>query len=145
LFHEIVATFFRANPGRHPFRATFAHEVAPTCHRNYHSLISAGFCQTLSGILHGRSFSIYTSSDVIAWKSEGGKKRSGYCSWHADGMGFGANTRAALITRVLTKLSGWALNWGATGNLYGFGGLGDLILTCTDNQPETGASVWLWD
>ena len=55
----------------------------------------------------------------------------------ADGLGFGANTRAALITRGLAELTrlGTALG-GRPETFMGLAGLGDLVLTCTDDQSR---------
>ena len=55
----------------------------------------------------------------------------------SDGLGFGANARAALITRGLTELArlGEALG-GRPETFIGLTGLGDLILTCTDDQSR---------
>jgi glycerol-3-phosphate dehydrogenase (NAD(P)+) len=55
----------------------------------------------------------------------------------SDGLGFGANSRAALVTRGLTELMRFALVNGAKREtLMGLSGLGDLILTCTDDQSR---------
>ena len=55
----------------------------------------------------------------------------------ADGLGFGANTRAALITRGLTEIQRLGLALGGKNESFiGLSGLGDLILTCTDNQSR---------
>jgi glycerol-3-phosphate dehydrogenase (NAD(P)+) len=55
----------------------------------------------------------------------------------ADGLGFGANTRAALITRGLAEIGRLALALGGQPEtLMGLTGLGDLVLTCTDNQSR---------
>jgi glycerol-3-phosphate dehydrogenase (NAD(P)+) len=55
----------------------------------------------------------------------------------ADGLGFGANSRVALITRGLAELTrlGVALG-GSTDTFMGLSGMGDLVLTCTDNQSR---------
>ena len=55
----------------------------------------------------------------------------------SDGMGFGANARCALITRGLAEMMrlGHALG-GQFDTLIGLAGLGDLILTCTDDQSR---------
>jgi glycerol-3-phosphate dehydrogenase (NAD(P)+) len=55
----------------------------------------------------------------------------------SDGIGFGANARTALITRGLAEMSrlGAALGADAT-TFMGMAGLGDLVLTCTDNQSR---------
>jgi len=55
----------------------------------------------------------------------------------ADGLGFGANTRAALMTRGLSEVIRLGQKLGARQEtLMGLAGLGDLILTCTDNQSR---------
>jgi glycerol-3-phosphate dehydrogenase (NAD(P)+) len=55
----------------------------------------------------------------------------------ADGLGFGANSRVALITRGLAELTrlGVALG-GSSETFMGLSGMGDLVLTCTDNQSR---------
>ena len=55
----------------------------------------------------------------------------------ADGLGYGANTRAALITRGLAEMMrlGVALG-GKRETFMGLAGLGDLVLTCTDDQSR---------
>ena len=55
----------------------------------------------------------------------------------ADGLGFGANARTALITRGLAEMSRLGLAIGAKQETFmGMAGLGDLVLTCTDNQSR---------
>ena len=55
----------------------------------------------------------------------------------ADGLGFGANTRAALITRGLTEIMRLGVKIGGQSDTFmGLAGLGDLILTCTDDQSR---------
>jgi len=55
----------------------------------------------------------------------------------ADGLGFGANTRAALITRGLNEIIRLGVKLGGKQETFmGLAGLGDLILTCTDNQSR---------
>jgi glycerol-3-phosphate dehydrogenase (NAD(P)+) len=54
-----------------------------------------------------------------------------------DGLGFGANTRIALITRGLTEVTRLGVALGALPETFmGLAGLGDLVLTCTDNQSR---------
>jgi glycerol-3-phosphate dehydrogenase (NAD(P)+) len=54
-----------------------------------------------------------------------------------DGLGFGANTRAALITRGLNEIIRLGIMLGGKQETFmGLAGLGDLILTCTDNQSR---------
>jgi len=55
----------------------------------------------------------------------------------ADGLGFGANTRAALITRGLNEIIRLGVRMGGKQDTFmGLAGLGDLVLTCTDNQSR---------
>jgi glycerol-3-phosphate dehydrogenase (NAD(P)+) len=55
----------------------------------------------------------------------------------SDGLGYGANARAALITRGLSELTRLGLAMGGKAETFmGLTGVGDLILTCTDNQSR---------
>ena len=55
----------------------------------------------------------------------------------ADGMGFGANARAALIARALAEITRLGISLGAKAETFtGLTGLGDLVLTCTDDQSR---------
>jgi len=55
----------------------------------------------------------------------------------SDGLGFGANTRIALITRGLVEMTRLGVALGARKETFmGLAGLGDLVLTCTDNQSR---------
>jgi glycerol-3-phosphate dehydrogenase (NAD(P)+) len=55
----------------------------------------------------------------------------------ADGLGFGANTRIALITRGLVEMTRLGVTLGAHRDTFmGLAGLGDLVLTCTDDQSR---------
>jgi len=78
-------------------------------------------------------FRAYTSSDVIGLELSAAMKNviaiaAGIC----DGLGFGLNTRAALITRGLAEITRLGVQFGAHPLTFsGLGGLGDLVLTCT--------------
>jgi glycerol-3-phosphate dehydrogenase (NAD(P)+) len=78
-------------------------------------------------------FRVYTSSDVQGVELGGSLKN--VCAIGAgisDGMGFGSNTRAALMTRGLAELVRLAVKKGANPlTLSGLAGMGDLVLTCT--------------
>ena len=55
----------------------------------------------------------------------------------SDGLGFGANTRVALITRGLSEMTRLGVALGARAETFmGLAGLGDLVLTCTDDQSR---------
>ncbi|MCQ2367795.1 MAG: NAD(P)-dependent glycerol-3-phosphate dehydrogenase [Kiritimatiellae bacterium] len=84
-------------------------------------------------IWSGKAFRVYTSSDPVGVEIGGAVKNviaiAVGCS---DGMGFGDNTRAALITRGLAEMKRFVLGYGGKPEtLSGLAGIGDLIVTCT--------------
>ena len=96
------------------------------------------FARRTAGLLHGGRFRAYTSSDLVGVEICGAAKNVlAIATGIADGLGFGANTRAALITRGLTELIrlGTALG-GRPETFMGLAGIGDLVLTCTDDQSR---------
>ncbi|WKJ90841.1 NAD(P)H-dependent glycerol-3-phosphate dehydrogenase [Methylomonas montana] len=118
---------------------TFAQEVAadlPTALTI--ASASDSFAAQLSERLHNQRFRIYTSSDMIGVQIGGASKNVlAIAAGIADGLGFGANTRAALITRGLTEVMRLGIKLGGQPDTFmGLAGLGDLILTCTDNQSR---------
>ena len=98
----------------------------------------AEFATYLSSLLHSDIFRTYTSSDVIGVEVGGAIKNVlAIAAGIADGLGFGANTRAALITRGLNEIIKLGIQLGGKPETFmGLAGLGDLILTCTDNQSR---------
>ncbi|ATZ72989.1 NAD(P)H-dependent glycerol-3-phosphate dehydrogenase [Idiomarina sp. X4] len=97
------------------------------------------FVDELSDMLHcDRSFRVYTNNDFIGVQLGGVVKNViAIGAGMADGIGFGANARTALITRGLAELTRLGLKLGAKSDTFtGMAGLGDLILTCTDNQSR---------
>lgn len=99
---------------------------------------SAEHAQRVAGYLHSDRFRAYTSADMIGVQVGGAAKNVlAIATGIADGLGFGANTRAALITRGLAELIrlGTALG-GRQETFMGLAGLGDLVLTCTDDQSR---------
>lgn len=97
------------------------------------------FVAELSEMLHcDRSFRVYTNDDFIGVQLGGAVKNViAIGAGMADGIGFGANARTALITRGLAELTRLGLKLGAKPETFtGMAGLGDLILTCTDNQSR---------
>jgi glycerol-3-phosphate dehydrogenase (NAD(P)+) len=78
-------------------------------------------------------FRCYTSTDVAGVELGGSLKNVvAIAAGIVDGMGFGHNTRAALITRGLGELVRIAVKKGANPlTLSGLAGMGDLVLTCT--------------
>ena len=78
-------------------------------------------------------FRAYTTDDLIGVELGGSVKNViAIAAGIIDGLGFGLNTRAALITRGLTEIRRLGLKLGANPNTFsGLAGMGDLILTCT--------------
>jgi glycerol-3-phosphate dehydrogenase (NAD(P)+) len=84
------------------------------------------------GLSHG-TFRVYGNSDLVGVELAGALKNViALATGIAEGIGFGANTRAALITRGLSEIArlGAALG-GRPATFAGLAGVGDLILTCT--------------
>jgi len=96
------------------------------------------FSSGLVNRLHDERFRVYTSEDLIGVGLGGAVKNVlAIAAGIADGLKFGANTRAALVTRGLAEIMrlGVALG-GQRDTLMGLAGLGDLVLTCTDDQSR---------
>lgn len=96
------------------------------------------FAGRVAASLHSDTFRTYTSNDVIGVELGGAVKNVlAIAAGIADGLGFGANTRAALITRGLAEIMrlGVALG-GKPETFMGLTGVGDLVLTCTDDQSR---------
>jgi glycerol-3-phosphate dehydrogenase (NAD(P)+) len=96
------------------------------------------FAKELALSLTGPSFRAYTQSDIMGVEVGGAVKNViAIGSGIADGMGFGANTRVALITRGLAEMMRLGVKLGAErATFMGLAGLGDLVLTCTDDQSR---------
>lgn len=97
------------------------------------------FARELSDLLHcEKCFRVYPNKDFIGVQLGGAVKNVvAIGAGIADGIGFGANARTALITRGLAEMTrlGVALK-ADPATFMGMAGLGDLILTCTDNQSR---------
>jgi len=87
---------------------------------------------------HNEFFRTYTHDDIIGVQVGGAVKNvMAIAAGISDGLGFGANSRAALITRGLVEIIRFGLALGARQETFmGLAGLGDLVLTCTDNQSR---------
>ncbi|WP_444995820.1 NAD(P)H-dependent glycerol-3-phosphate dehydrogenase [Aliikangiella sp. IMCC44359] len=96
------------------------------------------FASDLSGRLVNDTFRIYLSSDLKGVQFGGAFKNIvAIGAGIADGLGFGANARTALITRGLAEMMRMGEKLGGRKETFtGMAGLGDLILTCTDNQSR---------
>lgn len=88
--------------------------------------------------LHSQNFRIYTQPDLIGVQICGAIKNGlAVATGISDGLRLGANARAALITRGLAEMARLGVAMGGHQETFmGLAGLGDLVLTCTDNQSR---------
>jgi glycerol-3-phosphate dehydrogenase (NAD(P)+) len=96
------------------------------------------FATTLALDLSAETFRAYTSDDIVGVEVGGAVKNVlAIGAGLSDGLGFGANTRIALITRGLVEMTRLGVAFGAKRETFmGLAGLGDLVLTCTDGQSR---------
>src|SRR5450631_304020 len=137
--HQVAEQVLGARPGAVLSGPTFAKEVGaglPTAMTV--ASVDERFAKELALSLSGPSFRAYTQSDVIGVEVGGAVKNViAIGSGIADGMGFGANTRVALIARGLAEMMRLGVRLGAVRETFmGLAGLGDLVLTCTDDQSR---------
>jgi glycerol-3-phosphate dehydrogenase (NAD(P)+) len=88
--------------------------------------------------LHSGAFRIYTATDVVGCELAGALKNvMAIAAGISDGLGFGGNTRAALITRGLAELTRLGVaSGGQVATFGGLAGVGDLAATCTSAQSR---------
>ncbi|MEO5343101.1 MAG: NAD(P)-dependent glycerol-3-phosphate dehydrogenase [Gammaproteobacteria bacterium SHHR-1] len=98
----------------------------------------AARAQQVADLFGADCFRPYTSLDLVGVQIGGAVKNvMAIGAGIADGLGFGANTRAALITRGLAEITRLGVALGGQAETFmGLAGLGDLVLTCTDNQSR---------
>ncbi|GGI86501.1 glycerol-3-phosphate dehydrogenase [NAD(P)+] [Shewanella hanedai] len=97
------------------------------------------FIKDLVELLHSpKRLRVYENDDFIGLQLGGAVKNViAISAGMSDGIGFGANARTALITRGLVELTRLGEAMGAKASTFmGMAGLGDLVLTCTDNQSR---------
>ena len=140
LLHEVTGEVLgEAIPMAVVSGPTFAREVAeglPTAVTVASS--DAQFAEDIAERLHSKAFRAYTNEDVAGVEVGGAVKNVlAIAAGIADGLGYGANARTALITRGLAEIMrlGEVLG-GHRETFMGLAGLGDLVLTCTDNQSR---------
>lgn len=94
--------------------------------------------ERVAAYLHGENFRAYTSDDLVGVQVGGASKNvMAIAAGISDGLGFGANARAALITRGLHEITRLGIALGGKPETFvGLAGLGDLALTCTDDQSR---------
>jgi len=96
------------------------------------------FARSLAERISFAGFRAYTQSDIVGVEIGGAVKNVlAIATGCSDGLGFGSNSRVFLITRGLAELMRLGVALGATREtLMGLAGLGDLVLTCTDDQSR---------
>jgi glycerol-3-phosphate dehydrogenase (NAD(P)+) len=137
--HQIAGEVLGMRPGAVLSGPTFAREVGaglPTAMTI--ASRDSGFAEELALRLSGPQFRAYTQTDIAGVEVGGAVKNViAIGTGIADGMGFGANTRVALITRGLAEMTRLGLKLGARRETFmGLAALGDLVLTCTDDQSR---------
>ena len=137
--HQVAAQVLGKRSGAVLSGPTFATEVGaglPTAMTVASS--DATFARDLAARLSGPKFRAYMQADIIGVEVGGAVKNViAIGSGIADGMGFGANTRVALITRGLAEMLRLGVRLGAQRETFmGLAGLGDLVLSCTDDQSR---------
>ena len=98
----------------------------------------SGTAQKLQEVFMGPTFRVYTNDDVVGCELGGALKNvMAIAAGMSDGLGFGDNTRAALVTRALAELTrlGVALG-GRPATFSGLAGMGDLIATCISTKSR---------
>lgn len=96
------------------------------------------YAMDLARGLSGQNFRAYASQDVVGVEVGGATKNVlAIGAGISDGLGFGSNTRVAMITRGLAEMMRLGVALGADKDTFmGLAGLGDLVLTCTDDQSR---------
>ena len=133
-FSQVIAEILPGCPVAVLSGPTHAEEVStriPTA-----CVISSGqraVAEAMQAVFTSDVFRVYTNPDVIGVELGGALKNvitlaAGVC----DGLGFGDNTKAALITRGIAEIARLGVAMGANHNTFaGLSGIGDLIVTCT--------------
>jgi len=96
------------------------------------------YAEHVARMLHNDVFRAYISTDIIGVQIGGAVKNVlAIAAGIAAGLGYGANTSAALITRALAEVMRFGVSLGGQRETFmGLAGLGDLVLTATDNQSR---------
>jgi glycerol-3-phosphate dehydrogenase (NAD(P)+) len=137
--HQVARQVLGSRPGAVLSGPTFAKEVGaglPTAMTV--ASHDERFAKDMALSLSGPHFRAYTQADIMGVEVGGAVKNViAIGCGIADGMGFGANTRVALIARGLAEMMRLGVKLGAARETFmGLAGLGDLVLTCTDDQSR---------
>jgi glycerol-3-phosphate dehydrogenase (NAD(P)+) len=99
---------------------------------------SDGTAHTVQGLFHRPEFRIYRSTDILGVEYGGALKNViAVGAGVSDGLGYGDNTKAGLVTRALSEMRRLGVACGAQPETFaGLSGLGDLMLTCFSKQSR---------
>ncbi len=140
MMHEVVAEELERPPPHGMISGpSFAREVAagmPTALTI--ASTDTDFAERAVHWFHGGSLRAYSNPDVVGVEIGAALKNVlAIACGVSDGLGFGANARAAVITRGLAELMRLGERMGGRRETFmGLAGLGDLVLTCTDDQSR---------
>jgi glycerol-3-phosphate dehydrogenase (NAD(P)+) len=97
-----------------------------------------GTARTVQGLFHRPEFRIYRSTDILGVEYGGALKNViAIAAGVGDGLGYGDNTKAGLVTRALAEMRRLGVACGAQPDTFaGLSGLGDLMLTCFSRQSR---------
>lgn len=118
---------------------TFASEVGAGLPSAMTIASSTGeYARQLAEMMSTETFRAYTSDDIVGVEVGGATKNVfAIGAGISDGLGFGANTRVAMLTRGLAEMTRLGTALGARQETFmGLAGIGDLVLTCTDDQSR---------
>ena len=101
--------------------------------------------EMLQDVFMNKVFRVYTSSDIIGIELGGALKNViALAAGTVDGLGYGDNTKAALITRGITEIGRLGKKMGAQmETFYGLSGIGDLIVTCASKHSRNRKAGYL--
>jgi glycerol-3-phosphate dehydrogenase (NAD(P)+) len=99
---------------------------------------SDGTAKTVQGIFHRPEFRIYRSTDILGVEYGGALKNViAIAAGVGDGLGYGDNTKAGMVSRALAEMRRLGVACGAQAETFsGLSGLGDLMLTCFSKQSR---------
>jgi len=99
---------------------------------------SDGTAKTVQGLFHRPEFRIYRSTEILGEENGGALKNViAIGAGVSDGLGYGDNTKAGLVTRALSEMRRLGVACGAQAETFaGLSGLGDLMLTCFSKQSR---------
>jgi glycerol-3-phosphate dehydrogenase (NAD(P)+) len=102
------------------------------------AMTDPGAALQLQQLFMGPTFRVYTNEDVVGCELAGALKNvMALAAGMSDGLGFGDNTRATLITRALAELTRLGMSLGGRPETFaGLAGMGDLIATCSSHSSR---------